>query len=117
MSTNYRDVLSNRKGGLDWDKDPKKPDTYLLKVNGKAESPERIKVGHNYRLMLEGSVVSESMTDNNDGSYTYTGTFKPVRMEAAQDNGETLKLKDTRSRSQPVTAVQGAVLVYLEKPE
>jgi hypothetical protein len=75
-------------------------DTHLLKVSGKAQLPESIEVGHNWHVSLEGSVVSETKSDNEDGSFTYTYTFKPVRLEALDPLGKVLILKDTRSRSQ-----------------
>lgn len=75
-------------------------DTYLLKIQGKAELPQSIEIGHNFRVSSEGSVVSSTKSDNEDGSFTHTFLFKPVRIEVLTPLGETLKLSDTRTLSQ-----------------
>ncbi|SRR6266481_4827239 len=75
-------------------------DTYLLRLSGKAESPNRIEIGHNFKVLLEGSIISETKSDNEDGNHTYTAVFKPIRIETLSDSGERLKLKDTRTASQ-----------------
>lgn len=74
-------------------------DSYILRITGKAELPRPIEVGHNYHVSLEGSVVEESKADNQDGSLTYAWKFKPVKIELLEPKGETLKLKDPRSKS------------------
>lgn len=75
-------------------------DTFLLKLTGKAETPERIETGHNYHVSLEGSVTSETKTDNEDGTHTYTALFRPVKMDLLDKKGKMLKLKDMRTASQ-----------------
>jgi hypothetical protein len=75
-------------------------DSYVIKISGKAQLPYAIKAGHNWRVSSEGSVVSETISDNEDGSFTHTYTYKPVRVEVMTPLGETLKLADTRSDSQ-----------------
>lgn len=71
---------------------------------GKAELPKELSTGHNIDVSLEGSIVSETKSDNEDGSYTYTYTFKPVRVSLLTETGEALKLKDTRSHSKVMHA-------------
>jgi len=80
-------------------------DTYLFKIQGKAESPKPTEIGHNYRVSSEGSIVSVAKSDNEDGTFTYTALFKPIRIEVLNDLGETLKLNDTRSMSQQFRAL------------
>lgn len=79
-------------------------DTYLLKLSGKAELPERIETGHNYHVSLEGSITSEVKTDNEDGTHTYVAGFRPVKIELLDPKGKMLKLKDTRTASQILRA-------------
>jgi hypothetical protein len=74
--------------------------SHLLKLSGKAELPKEIAPGHNYHISLSGSVPSVTETDNEDGTFTRTYTFKPIKIELLEPTGETLKLKDTRSKSQ-----------------
>ena len=77
---------------------------YVLRLSGKAELPEDIEIGHNYHVSLEGSVPTFQQTDNEDGTFTRTYTFKPVKIDLLNAKGETLKLKDTRSQSQLLRA-------------
>jgi len=80
-------------------------DSYVLKLSGKAELPSVIEIGHNFRVELEGSIVSETITDNDDGSRTHYFTFKPVIVEAITEKGERIRAKDTRSRSQQLRSL------------
>lgn len=72
----------------------------ILKLQGKAELPREVEIGHNYHLSLEGSIVSKTVSDNDDGSATQTFTFKPVKLDLLDEKGESLRLKDGRSKSQ-----------------
>lgn len=75
-------------------------DTYLLKLSGKAELPDAILPGHNFHVALDGSIVSETISDNEDGTFTHTYTFRPVKVDVLTPKGEMLHLKDSRSNSQ-----------------
>lgn len=79
--------------------------TYLLKLGGKAESPKPLQIGHNLHVSIEGSIVSESRSDNEDGSFTHTYTFKPIRIELLNEKGESIRMKDTRSNGQLLRAL------------
>lgn len=92
-------------------------DTHLLKISGKAELPKPVDIGHNYRVSVEGSVVSVNKSDNENGEFTYTYTFKPVNMELLTDKGEMLKLKDTRTSSQLLRAKLWSVWKNGKNPE
>ena len=80
-------------------------DSHAIKLSGKAESPEPIEIGHNFRVELEGSIVSETVSDNDDGTKTHTYLFKPVIVEAVTAKGERIRAKDTRSRSQQLRSL------------
>lgn len=79
--------------------------SHSLRLTGKAESPEPLEIGHNYSVVLEGSIVSATETDNNDGTYSVVYTFRPVKVDVLKPMGEALKLKDTRSNSQLIRAL------------
>ncbi len=79
-------------------------DSYVLKLSGKAELPERLSIGHNYKIGLGGSIVDETKSDNNDGSFTYTYRFIPVAISIIDDSGKTIQARDPRSRSQQLRA-------------
>ena len=73
---------------------------HILKLTGKAELPREIEAGHNYHVSLSGSIPSVTESDNEDGTFTRTYTFRPVKIELLDAQGKTLKLKDARSKSQ-----------------
>jgi len=74
-------------------------DSHYLKIQGKAELPQPITLGHNIHVSLEGSVTSKTESDNEDGTFTYSYKFVPIKVDLLTDKGEMLKLKDTRSMS------------------
>lgn len=80
-------------------------DSYVLKLSGKAESPQPMKIGHNVHVTIEGSIISEMRSDNEDGTFTTMYNFKAVRIELLQEKGEMIKLKDTRSNSQLIRSL------------
>lgn len=72
-------------------------DSYVLKLSGKAELPKRLEIGHNFKITIDGSIVSETIEDNEDGTKTHYFLLKPVIVEAITEKGERLRTKDTRS--------------------
>lgn len=80
-------------------------DSFILKLSGKAELPQALKIGHNIKVVLEGSIVSETKSDNDNGSHDITYLFKPVIVEAIDEKGERIRAKDTRSRSQQLRSL------------
>ncbi len=80
-------------------------DSYCVKLQGKAEIPEPLKIGHNLRTTIEGSITSETIEDNEDGSFTHVYKFAPVLVELIKETGETIKAKDVRSRGQQLRGV------------
>lgn len=74
--------------------------SHILKISGKSELPNEIEIGHNYHLSLEGSVNSMTEIDNEDGTRNRIYSFRPVKLDLLNSKGETLKLKDTRTKSQ-----------------
>jgi len=80
-------------------------DNYVLKLSGKAELPEPLEIGLNFSVLLEGSIVAETITDNDDGTRTHYFKFKPVIVEAIKKTGERIRAKDTRGKSQQLRAL------------
>jgi len=74
--------------------------SYILKLQGKAELPEEIEISENYHVSLEGSITSYSLHDNQNGTYDKIFTFKPIKVDLLTNKGKSLHLKDTRSSSQ-----------------
>lgn len=74
-------------------------ETYYIKVNGKANIPSPLSIGHNYRIMSDCSITSETKSDNEDGTYSVTYKVEPITVEIQKDNGQTIKAKDPRSNS------------------
>lgn len=74
-------------------------DSHVIKLSGKAELPEALEIGHNFRVKLEGSITAATKADNHDGTFTHYYKFEPVRVEVVTGLGKTLKGKDPRRRS------------------
>ncbi len=80
-------------------------DNYFIKIIGKVNVPEMISIGHNYELLLKGSVTDEKKEDAENGYYEYTATFRPITGQVKTELGKTIKLKDSRSRSTQIRSV------------
>lgn len=80
-------------------------DTYCIKLTGKAELEAPLEIGHNIKTTLEGSITTETIADNEDGTKTHYFTFRPVQVEVITATGERMRAKDTRSRSQQLRAL------------
>jgi hypothetical protein len=74
-------------------------ETYYLKIQGKVNVPEKVSIGHNYKLTADCSVVSESKEDNEDGTFSVISKIVPITVEVTKDNGETIKCRDPRRNS------------------
>lgn len=74
--------------------------SHILRLQGKAELPHEIQIGSNYHIALEGGVTNFTQSDNEDGTHSRIYTFKPVKLDLLNPLGQTLTLKDARSKSQ-----------------
>lgn len=74
--------------------------SHILRLQGKAELPRAVTIGSNYHISLEGSITNFTQSDNEDGTHNRTYTFKPIKVSLLDPLGETLQLKDARSKSQ-----------------
>lgn len=81
-------------------KDPALENEYYLKLGGKANIPQPLEIGRNYKLTTSGTVTSLTESDLNDGRHVVYYKFSPINMELIDDLGESIKAKDTRSASQ-----------------
>ena len=81
-------------------KDESVKNDHVLKLSGKAELPDALKIGNNYGITLQGTVTSITEIDKNDGSHVLYYKFEPIHIEVINEKGEAIKLKDTRSSSQ-----------------
>ena len=73
--------------------------SYILKISGKAELLEPLEISHNFKVAISGSITSEELRDNNDGTFDKIYRFEPVLVELTNPLGKTLQTKDTRSKS------------------
>lgn len=75
------------------------PNAYFIRLSGKANIPKELELGHGYKVLLDGEVVSATDHNNQDGTYDVIYSFKPALCEIQTDHGEVIKAKDMRSRS------------------
>lgn len=73
---------------------------HIIQLSGKASIPEPLEVGGNYKITMDGSVITETMSDNHDGTANRIFKFKPIVLLTTDKTGKTIKSKDTRSMSQ-----------------
>lgn len=74
-------------------------ENYYVKIQGKANIPERLSIGHNYALSADCSITSEAKNDNEDGTYDIIYKVEPVTVTIERDNGTIVKAKDPRKNS------------------
>jgi len=73
---------------------------YILKLSGKASLLEELENDHEYNLRVNGEITEQTEKTNNDGSYNIIYKFQPKIIEIEKDNGEVVKTKDIRRKSQ-----------------
>ena len=75
-------------------------DTYFIKVQGKANIPERLEVDKNYHIACDCSITQEKKDSNENGTYNITFKAEPMTVEILKNNGSVIKAKDPRRNSQ-----------------
>lgn len=73
--------------------------TYFIRINGKANIPTPLEIGHNYKLISDCSVTQIQEDDDEKGGRDVTFKAVPVTVEIGVDNGPTVKAKDPRRNS------------------
>jgi|GEM_PF-2578324 len=72
---------------------------YFIKIQGKANIPEPLSIGHNYTIVNDCSITSEQKCDNDDGTFDIIYKAEPLTMTVQKDNGEIIKAQDPRKNS------------------
>lgn len=75
---------------------------YYIKLQGKANIPKALSIGHNFKITSDCSIVSEQKSDLENGEYSITYKAVPITIDIEKDNGEVVKAKDPRRNSQKV---------------
>lgn len=78
---------------------------YVLKISGKVSLLEPIEIDNNYRVEIEGSVISEKDKSEEDGTFIRYYEFRPIVVKLLDNIGKTIKAKDPRSFSQKFRAI------------
>jgi hypothetical protein len=76
--------------------------TYFIKLQGKANIPVPLHIGHNFKVTSDCSITQEQKDDNEDGGYDITYKAVPVTVEIGVDNGPTVRARDPRRNSQKI---------------
>ncbi len=74
-------------------------DIHNIKLQGKANIPEKLEMGHNYKIEADCSITQIKEDDNYDGTHSFTYKAEPVTVSIKKDNGEIIKAKDPRKNS------------------
>ena len=73
--------------------------TKYIQFSGKAEVSEELKVGNNYEITSQGTIVSSTIHDNDNGTVDISYKWRVITSEITNEKGESIKAKDTRSNS------------------
>ena len=74
--------------------------SHSLKVTGKVELSQNLKIDTNYRVAIEGSIVNESTSPNHDWTYSKTYSLRPINVLIHDTLWDTIKSKDPRKNSE-----------------
>lgn len=80
--------------------DPEKTNDYFVRLTGKGNIPEPLEIGRNYEVKVQGTITSLTESDLDNGSHAIYYKFEPVIIEIVNDKGESIRAKDTRTKSQ-----------------
>ena len=83
----------------------KQINSHILRISGKVELLEEVEIGHNFKVAVSGSITSEELKDNQDGTFDKIYRFEPVLVELVNPLGKTIKSKDPRSKSKLLRSV------------
>ena len=75
---------------------------YFIKIQGKANIPSELAIGHNYKVEADCSITSEQKNDNEDGTFDIVYKVEPITASIQKDNGVVVKAKDPRRNSQKI---------------
>jgi len=78
--------------------------SHSIKLTGKAELSEPLEIDKNYKVILQGSIISSADHSNQNGTADRTYILKPVLVELIDEIGVTIKVKDMRKMSQNFAA-------------
>jgi len=78
------------------------PNSYYIKISGKANIPEELELGGGYKVVLDGEIINKTEANNQDQTYDTIYLFKPALCEIQDKYGKIVKAKDMRSRSSQV---------------
>lgn len=75
------------------------PNSYFVKISGKANIPEPLELGNGYKIVLEGEITASSDFSLQNGTFDRTFTYRPALATVEDDKGRVIKAKDLRSWS------------------
>ena len=73
--------------------------TRFIQFSGKAEVSKDLVVGENYEIVSQGTIVSSTLHDNDNGTCDASYKWKVISSEITDEKGESIKAKDTRGNS------------------
>ena len=75
-------------------------DNHYLKIIWKVCIPEWLEVDTNIRLAMDGSITGSNKASNEDWTYSFTHSFRPIHSLITDELGNTIKAKDLRKNSE-----------------
>ena len=78
---------------------------HLIKFKGKASIPQALELGHAYRVQIDGEITQITESNNQDSTKNKQYVFEPLIATITTEHGETIKTKDTRSKSKQLRKI------------
>lgn len=78
---------------------------HIIKFTGKATALNALELGHNYKILVDGEITTLTRSNNQNGTIDVIYRFEPIIATIEKDNGEVIKTKDTRSKSEQLRKV------------
>ena len=72
---------------------------HCIKLTGKFSIPQALDIDKSYDIRLKGGIVSISKQSQENGEFEFTYKLVPEFGEVEKDNGEIVKIQDTKKQS------------------
>ena len=72
---------------------------YIISIGGKASTLEALELGGDYRVTIDGTIISQTDVDNDNGTKNVVSKLKPRLVDSIEHKGKKLKIKDKSSSS------------------
>ncbi len=73
---------------------------HIIKISGTASLENELELGQDYKVTITGTIVSQTETDNDNGTRNKIHKLKPLMVESVEYKEKQIRIKDKSSTSQ-----------------